>query len=483
MRLFLIYVNCLLSYIYYKQFSCYNLFIMKLSFYGANESVTGSNFLLESNGSKILIDCGLKQGSNFAEEFNFEPFPYDLSEIDGVFITHAHIDHTGRLPKLAGEGFKGKVFSTAPTKDFSEYLLQDSINILSREADRCNSESFCNPDNISKILNQWETVDYYNSFDFGPFTITFYNAGHILGSSFIKIEAEGKSIVFSGDLGNSPAPLLPNREKLSEAGDVDYCVMESTYGDRVHESRSDADKILDEVITRTVNKNGVLMIPAFAMERTQDLLFHIHRLIDKEEIEEIPVFLDSPLAIDLTDVYEKYSKWLNKETKEFQSSGHPLFNFSALTETETVGESKNINKSPAPKIIIAGSGMSTGGRILHHEMRYLSDPKNSILFVGYQVEGSLGRKILDSHKEEGDTSVEIFGNNIPVNCNIRAIGGYSAHADKQQLLNWIDGTEDNLKQIFIVHGEKEQSNKLSKTIEDKFGTESIVPEYGSSVEL
>lgn len=456
---------------------------MNLSFYGATESVTGSNFLLESGDTKILVECGLKQGGHFAEDFNFEPFPYEPSEIDACFITHAHIDHTGRLPKLAGEGFEGKVFSTAPTKDFSEYLLSDSIEILSEESNRCDAESFCNHENISKILNLWETADYHEPFNFGPFTITFYNAGHILGSSFIKIEAEGKSIVFAGDLGNKPAPLLPNRENLSEAGDIDYCLIESTYGDRIHESRSDADQILDNAITETVKNNGVLMIPAFAMERTQDILFHIHRLIHDNEIPEVPVFLDSPLAIELTDVYEKYKSWLNEDTKDFRSSGHPLFKFPDLTKTKSVDESKSINNSPKPKVIIAGAGMSTGGRILHHEMRYLSDPNTTILFVGFQVEGSLGRKILDGSKKEGQFSVEIFGENIPVNCNVKAIGGYSAHADKPQLLDWLRGSEDNLEKVFIIHGEKEQSKALSKSIKEEFGIESTIPKYGSSVEL
>lgn len=457
---------------------------MKLEFYGGAGRVTGSNFLLESNGEKILIDCGLMQGGNFAEDVNFTPLPYNPEEVGAVFLTHAHIDHTGRLPKLAGEGFEGTVYSIDPTKDFSEYLLKDSINILTREANRCNADTFCNPENISKIMNMWETVDYHKPITFGPFTVTFYDAGHILGSSFIKVEAEGKTIVFSGDLGNSPAPLLKGRENLDVIdGEVDYCLIESTYGGRVHEPGEEAEHKLDKMIDYTVKKGGVLMIPAFAMERTQDIIFHIHRLMDEGKISEVPVFLDSPLAIKLTRVYEKYKEWLNPETKEFRGEGHKLFSFSNLTKTMSTEESKRINSSPSPKVIIAGSGMSNGGRILHHERRYLSDPNSAILMVGYQVEGSLGREILDGSKSDKSFKVKIFEEEVSVNCRVEAIGGYSAHADKPQLLEWIKPQKKNIKKAFVIHGEKDQSGAFAKTLEEDLNIDSRVPSHGDVVEL
>lgn len=429
--------------------------------------MTGANYLLESGSAKILIDCGLMQGSNYAERQNFEPFPYDPKEISAVFITHAHIDHTGRLPKLVGEGFKGRVYSTAPTREFARHLLEDSIDILGREAKKCDAESFCNEGNVKKLMEVWEGLDYHAEVSVGPFTAKFYDAGHILGSSFVEISEGGKKIVFSGDLGNSPAPLLKPTEQIHEA---DYCVVESTYGGRVHERVQKLRDDLEDIVEDTVKAGGTLMIPAFAMERTQTLLHHLDSLMGEGRVPRVPVFLDSPLAIRLTDVYRQFEEYLNEEAREFLRKDRTLFDFPSLKKTLSTEESKNILRVPPPKIVIAGSGMSQGGRILHHEKAYLPDPKSMILFVGYQVRGSLGRRILD-----GEKSVRIFGEEVPVRAKTRAIHGYSAHADQNQLLDWLSPMRHHLKKVFVVQGEEDQSAPLAVKIEDELAVSADTP--------
>ncbi|MEK7212748.1 MAG: MBL fold metallo-hydrolase [Patescibacteria group bacterium] len=400
---------------------------MKLTFYGGAGAVSGANYMLESSETKILVDCGLHQGSHFAERQNFEPFLYDPKDIKAVVITHAHVDHIGLLPKLWKDGFRGKIYSTPPTKDFGELLLLDSEHLLKNEAKRENKSPLYTVKDIDEVMKIWEGVPYHQQFKIGDFKITLFNAGHILGSSIIKIEVEeaptppegsgsrpstqgrsvgNKTILFSGDLGNYPAPIIQDTEMLQSA---DYVVMESTYGDRIHENEDKRQELLEDTLEDTVRARGTLMIPAFAMERTQDLLFHLNNLIEKGRVPRVPVFIDSPLAIHLTSVYEKYPTYFDEQSLAQVYSGDDIFNFPGLRTTLTVEQSKEINNIPPPKVIIAGSGMSNGGRILHHEQRYLSDPKSTILFIGYQGRGTLGRRILD-----GASSVKIFGEEVPV---------------------------------------------------------------------
>jgi len=449
---------------------------MKLIFHGGAGRVTGSNYLLESGDTKILIDCGLRQGGNFAEVENFNPFPYDPKEITAVLITHAHVDHIGRVPKLFRDGFAGTVYSTAPTKDFSEFLLLDSEHLLSREAEKQGQPPLYDVDNVRKALENWKRVDYHKFIEVGPFRIEFYNAGHILGSAFIKIEAEGKSIIFSGDLGNSPAPIIPETENMPAA---DYCLVESTYGNRLHESTDERRAELEDAIEDTVKKGGTLMIPAFAMERTQDLLYHINALVEEGRIPKIRVFVDSPLAIRLTEVYGKYKDYFDQEAKELIHSGDDILNFKGLTLTLTTEESKAINEVPPPKVIIAGSGMSQGGRILHHEMRYLPDPNSMLLIVGYQTEGSLGRRLLSGEAKQ----IRIMGTDVPVNAEVRSIQAYSAHADQKLLMKWVKGGEKHLKKVFVVQGDGEPSRVLAEKIKNDLGLEAEVPEENQIVEL
>ncbi len=448
---------------------------MRLTFYGAAHEVTGSNYLLESQGVKILIDCGLHQGSHYAERENFEPFPYDPKEIHAVFVTHSHLDHVGRIPQLLKGGFHGTVYSTKATKDFSELMLLDSEHILTKEAEREKKPPLYTEADIQEVMELWRGFDYHAPIVVGPFTITFFDAGHILGSAIVQIETEGKKILFSGDLGNMPATIIRPTEKIDAA---DYCIMESTYGDRLHADVGKREEMLEDVIEDTVKSGGTLLIPAFAMERTQELLFHMHELMEGGRIPQVPVFIDSPLAIKLTAVYKKYERLFNPETQALAKSGDDILNFPGLRLTLTTEQSKEINDVPPPKVIIAGSGMSQGGRILHHEVRYLPDPKSTILFIGYQAVGSLGRNIMD-----GADEVKIFGEKVSVHCKKRNIPGYSAHADQGMLLNWLRPMRTTLKKVFLVHGEENSAKALAQKIIDELAVNAVVPVVGQTVEL
>ncbi len=451
---------------------------MKLTFYGASQEVTGSSYLLESENARILIDCGLFQGAHYVDDRNMTLCPFDPESIDAVVVTHAHIDHTGRLPCIYKHGFRGDIFSTQATKDFSEELLLDSEHLINTDLVNRGFPILYNINDINDTMKLWKKKSYHEKFKIKDFEVEFFDAGHILGSAFVKISHGGKTIVFSGDLGNVPAPLVKDTEIIPEA---DYVVMESTYGNRVHENPVYRKDILEDSIEDTVKSKGTLMIPAFAMERTQELLFELDQLVGGGRIPPAPVFVDSPLAIKLTSIYKKYSQdpnYFDTEALSLMRKGDALFDFPQLTMTLTTEQSKAINDVKPPKVIIAGSGMSNGGRILHHERRYLSDPNSMILFIGYQAKGTLGRYIQDGAK-----SIKMFGEEVPVRCKSKSITGYSAHADQPLLLKWLTPAKTSLKKIFLVHGDEEQMVPLKGIIEDSFAIETIMPKAADTFEL
>lgn len=448
----------------------------KITFCGGTGSVTGANFLLEVEGKKILVDCGLTQGMKVADDINWDPFPYDPKEIDILFITHSHVDHLGRVPKLVHEGFRGKIYSTEPTKALALPMLEDTANILSKNNSELNLGEIYSEENIKTALSLWQGFKYHDSIKIIPnLEASFLDAGHILGSAMVKFMYNGKSILFTGDLGNSPSPILPDTEKVSG---IDYLIMESVYGDRNHESRGERKKFLEEVIEDNYKRRGTLIIPTFSLERSQELLFELNSLVENKRIPVMPIFLDSPLAIRLTEIFKQFKEYLNEDARKAMHKDKYIFDFPGLHETLQSEESKLIRDVPDPKIVIAGSGMSTGGRIVHHERHYLPGENNTLLLIGYQAVGSPGRLI-----QEGVKTVHITGEDVVVRAHVVSISGYSGHKDSDGLLNFVEGTEESLKKVFVVMGEPKSSMFLVQKLRDNLGLAAYAPEAGSSVEL
>jgi len=462
---------------------------MKVHFYGGVGKVTGANFLLQipkfgelnENGgqgdvgeyTRILIDCGLVQGDKNSEEENWKDFPYDPASIDYLFITHAHLDHVGRIPKLVKDGFKGKIFSTSETKELARCILDDAVNILRHEAQERGRDLLYENADIDNAMSIWNTVNYHNHTDMGNFSVYLKDAGHILGSSMIMFTSgkgdNERTVTFTGDLGNSPSTLLKDTEDVSGSN---YLIMESVYGDRNHEPQEYRKRRLLEVIKDSISRGGTLLIPTFSMERTQVLLSEINDFVENGDIKPIPVFVDSPLAIKITDIYRRYTEDFNQTTLDKIKSGDDVFSFPKLEFTGAVRDSEEIERTLPPKIIIAGSGMSMGGRIIKHESSLLPDPKNTILFVGYQIIGSTGRNI-----SEGLHRVRINGKDVKVNAKVESISGYSAHKDSDHLLAFVDVSKEKLKKVFVVMGEPKSSLFLAQKINDNVGVRAEYPKY------
>ena len=438
--------------------------------------MTGANFLLEIEDQKVLIDCGLTQEEKLVkDDIDWGPFPYDPKRINALFVTHAHVDHVGRIPKLTAEGFRGKIYSTAPTKDLAKLMLEDTAGILSKHTD-LGLDKIYTAENLSLAFSLWQGFNYHEKINLGPnLEVRFLNAGHILGSAMVEFLYNGKKILFTGDLGNSPSPLLPDTEKIT---DVDYLVMESVYGDRNHESRDDRRRLLAEVIQDNHKRKGTLIIPTFSLERSQELLFELDALLEGDRIPVMPIFFDSPLAIRLTEVFKQHKNYFNENAQKAISPGKYLFDFPGLHNTLKSEESRMIGDVPNPKIVIAGSGMSTGGRIVHHERHYLPDPNNTILLTGYQSVGTPGRLI-----REGLKTVHITGEDVPVRAHVATISGYSGHKDGDGLLNFVEDMQDKVKKIFVVMGEPKSSLFLVQKLRDNLGIDASVPERGDSVTL
>ena len=448
---------------------------MKISFYGGSQEVTGSCFLFDSGKTKILIDCGLFQCPRFCDLRSRDPFPFNPKDIKALFVTHAHIDHTGRIPKLVKEGFSGKIYSTPPTKELAFLMLKDSLGVLEKEARHHKEDLMFSEEDIDSAFKIWEGVEYHKIIEIGDLKIRLFDSGHVLGSSMIEIVLEGRKVLFTGDLGNPPTPLLNNPEEIRDAV---VMLVESTYGNRIHNDKKERKLRLERIIENTMQGKGVLMIPAFSLERTQELLAEIDDLLESGRIPRIPIFLDSPLAIKATAVYKKYENYFNKEANNKIKSGNDIFRFHGLKLTMTTEESKAINEIRPPKIVIAGSGMSNGGRILHHEKRYLPDPNSTLLLVGYQAAGSLGRMLQDGAEE-----VTIHGEKILVGAKVETLQGYSSHPDREQLMEFISKSKDTLEKVFVITGEPASALFLVQRVRDYFGIPAEAPRYGETKEI
>ncbi len=449
---------------------------MKLTFLGGTKAVTGAMYLIETKDTKLIVDCGLYQGKREWRKLNFQNFAFDPKSLDYALITHSHIDHIGRIPKLFKDGFRGKVYATKPAVEFSHIFLLDSAHLQKDEVEELRTEPLYTAEHVNMCLNFCKGIDYDKEIKLSnTVKCKFKNAGHILGSAIIEIWAEGKKLVFTGDLGNPPVPILKTYDYIEDA---DYVIIESAYGNRNHEPTQDRKGVIEDTIEDIAKRKGTLMIPAFAMERTQQILYEINELVENRRVPRMPIFMDSPLAIKATEVFKKYEHYFNKETRGIINSGDDIFNFPGLQITRTAQESKKINETPAPKIIIAGSGMSTGGRILFHEKLYLSDPNSILFIIGYQVKGTLGRRLLD-----GENMVNILGQRVEVKAQIKACGAFSAHADQKKLLNWIQQIKSPIKKIFVVQGEEEAADALVSKIKNDLKIEAMAPDLGYSIEI
>lgn len=437
----------------------------QIEFFGASsDEVTGSNYLLTAaDGNQALVDFGMFQGSDELDKKNFEPLNFNPSALQAVFITHGHLDHTGRLPLLVFGGFNGKVYMTEPTRAFVDIILRDSARIAEMDHTK---QPLYSIDEVEKLLRMIEIVEYNKPVKIGSFEAVYKDAGHILGSSSIIITDVSSdtpdSIVFSGDLGNTPQDIVKPTEYIDKA---DYVVMESTYGNSSHPDEDPREIIRNEI--NTVEKTGgVLLIPAFAIERTQELLHIIHHLKKDGKIKaDTPIFLDSPMGIHATEVYLEFEGFYNEEIK---SHGTEIpFNFEGLVITDEARHSRAIIESPPPKVIIAGSGMMSGGRILHHATNYLADPSTRILFVGYQADDTIGRQIM-----EGAKSVKIDKVSVQVKAHVTEIKTLSSHADLPRLITWLKHIQ-GVKKVFITHGETAERQGLKEAIEKEIGIKEV----------
>lgn len=449
---------------------------MKVSFHGAAREVTGSCYLLETDQTRVLIDCGMFQGGSYCEAKNHTDFAFDPSTLDAVFITHGHLDHTGRLPKLFQAGFKGKIHTTPPTSEIAKLVIRDAVHIMQDDLKRYSKPMLYGEKDVDIAIEHFAPVEYNHTTKLGDLSFRFRDAGHIFGSAFIEIgETGGAKMAFSGDLGNEHVPIIRETAQLSA---VDALVMESTYGNRIHEDESTRVQKLRDVIIRTTQRNGVLVIPAFAIERTQQLLFELNRLVEKGALPAVDVYLDSPMAIHVTEIMKQFPQYYDPEAKNLAKNGEDFFDFPGLHVCLTREDSQRINAARRPKIVIAGAGMMNGGRILHHLVRYLGDARSTVLIIGYQAEGTLGRRLYEHEKV-----VQVMNEEIQVKAEITSIGAYSAHADQNKLVRWVRDAAGTPEKIFVTHGEEGAAVALATRLEAEMKVKTVVPRLLDTVEV
>lgn len=465
---------------------------INLTFMGAAKGVTGSRYLIEADNFTFLVDCGLYQERDFLHR-NWEPFRCKPSQLHAVLLTHAHLDHSGLLPKLVNQGFHGRVICTPATADITKIILIDSAHIQEEDAaykkKRHIREGRRGPypeiplytvADAEASLELFDPVEYNTPVSVGRgIEATFHDAGHVLGSSMIKLvfsqDGEKRSIVFSGDIGRWDRPMLHDPDVFRR---TDYVVMESTYGDRAHKGTEVIGDELAEIVRNTHDAGGNIIVPSFALQRSQEILYYLNKLLMENSIPPLDVYLDSPMAIRITEVYKQYAEQFDAEMRAMLRDGRSPFDFPGLKMVQTVEESKALNDIKGTVMIIAGSGMCTGGRIKHHLVNNISRPECTVLFVGYQAEGTLGRQILD-----GARTVRIHGQPRPVQARIAHIQGFSAHADRDELLKWLSKLAAEPRLVFITHGEARAAESFRDFLKEKTGCQVTVPEYGEKVRL
>ena len=445
---------------------------MRLTFLGATNTVTGSKFLLSINDKKILIDCGLFQGLKELRQRNWNKFPVEPHLIDAVILTHAHIDHSGYLPVLVKNGFTGKIYCSSATKDLCAVLLPDSGYLQEEEAKFANKYGYSKHKpaiplytraEAEETLSQFHALDFRKNYKMAEEThISLIPAGHILGATFIQVKHYGTTLLFSGDLGRPDDPIMHPPAVIQAA---DYLVLESTYGNRLHNKVDPLDELCD-IINRTAKRGGTVIIPAFAVGRAQHLLYFMYQLKMTKRIPDLPIYLDSPMAKSATDIFRKYTKLhrLDAELSEKVSE--------VAKCVTTKEESQTLSQDTSPKVIISASGMLEGGRVLHHVKIFAPDPRNTIVFAGYQASGTRGADIIN-----GKESIKIFGEDVPVRAEVQVLSNMSAHADYEEILEWLKNFNHHPRKIFITHGEPEAALSLKEKIEKKYRWSCVIPEY------
>jgi metallo-beta-lactamase family protein len=465
---------------------------MRIRFLGAARQVTGSCYFLDAGGVKILVDCGMFQEREYSYR-NWEPFPVPPEQIDHVLLTHVHLDHSGLLPKLVREGFTGKILLTPASREMLPIVIMDSARVQEEDAafkkKRHLKEGRKGPHadiplytvhDVDRCLPLLKDVPYEKYVSLNDrVKVCFYDAGHILGSATVEIVVQNENgtqnIIFSGDIGQYDRPLLNDPTAVKRA---DYVVMESTYGNRNHEDAQHVDEKLYDIISSTVKIGGNVLIPTFAIERAQELLYHFGRLRREHCMPLVRTFLDSPMAVEITRVFEHYKKYLDEETRALFENGGSPFEFPELRLVESAEESKAIDRFKGPVVVMSGSGMITGGRIKHHLAMNITDPKSVLLFVGYQAAGTLGRLILD-----GVSPVRIHGQSYPVRIRIEKIEGFSAHAGMDDLKRWLGGFDSPPRRVFLTHGEQDSISSLADYIRSKDGWQVTAPQYMEEFEI